>query len=412
MRTASLLAAAVAAAFVSPGLAQVASTTLPSGQQHGGGISVSTTGAEMTVTQSTAREIIKWQSFSIGSGAHVRFQQPGASSVVLNRVVGNSASEIFGRLTSNGQVFLTNPNGVLFAPGASVEVGSLLATTLSISDQDFLNGVYRFQNAGGAGSVVNKGNIKIATPNGYAALAGPRIENSGMIVAELGTIAFAAGDRVTLDMVGDALINVSVDQSALNASIVNSGTIEANGGRVLMTARTANTLLDTVINSSGVIRANRLAERDGEVVLDGNGLIDVAGIIEASGTINVNMPESPGPVIQPIPPVLPLPPLQPGTVVVQEPFNIGAGGTLTLTSGGNVTTIAHPITLAGPTVTATNANGVTLSNTAVPEAVEAVKPMPQSGSVSVTGTGTLAPMQHSIEGAGVNAPAGVTLVPR
>src|SRR5688572_28589397 len=155
-----------------------------------------------------------------------------------------------------------------------------------------------------------------------------------------------------------------------------------------MTARTANTLLDTVINSSGVIRANRLAERDGEVVLDGNGLVDVSGVIEASGTINVNTPESPGPVIQPIPALLPLPPLPPGT----------------LTSGGNVTTIAHPITLAGPTVTPTNATGVTLNNTAVPEAVEAVKPMPQSGSVSVTGTGTLAPMQHSIEGAGVLLP--------
>src|SRR5687767_11193792 len=159
MRTASLFAAAVAAAFVSPAFAQVASTTLPSGQQHGGGISVSTTGAEMTVTQSTAREIIKWQSFSIGSGAHVRFQQPGASSVVLNRVVGNSPSEIFGRLSSNGQVFLTNPNGVLFAPGASVEVGSILATTLSIGNDDFMAGRYAFANHGGAGAVVNRGSI-------------------------------------------------------------------------------------------------------------------------------------------------------------------------------------------------------------------------------------------------------------
>lgn len=406
MRTASLLAAAVAAAFVSPAFAQVTSTTLPTSGTVVRGtatINQAPSGARLDIDQSSQRAIIDWTSFSIGSAAHVHFNQThGASAVTLNRVTGNNPTEIFGRLTAPGQIFLTNPNGVLFARDASVSVGSLFASTLqlAVSADQFMQGRQEFAREGNAGLVENRANIRIVTPNGYAALAGPRIENSGMIVADLGTVALAAGDRVTLDMVGDALINVSVEQSALNASIVNSGTIEANGGRVLMTARTANTLLDTVINTSGVIRANRLAERDGEIALDANGLVDVSGVIEASGTINVNMPESPGPVIQPIPPALPLPPLQPGTVVFQEPFNIGAGGSLTLTS----TTIAHPITLAGPTVTPTNANGVTLTNTAVPEAVEAVKPMPQSGTVSVTGAGTLAPMQHSIEGAGVLLP--------
>lgn len=354
----------------------------------------------MQIDQASQRAIINWDSFSIGSGAHVNFSQPGAASVALNRVLGNDPSQIFGRLTANGQVFLANPAGVLFAPGASVEVGSLLATTLSISDQDFLNGVYRFQNAGGAASVVNKGNIKIATPNDYAALAGPRIENSGMIVAELGTVAFAAGDRVTLDMVGDALINVSVDQSALNASIVNSGTIEANGGRVLMTARTANTLLDTVINSSGVIRANRLAERDGEVVLDGNGRVDVAGIIEASGTINVNMPESPGPVIQPIPPIVPLPPLQPGKIVFQEPFTIGSSNTITLSGAGIPLDSLNRVAVTSATLSVSEMTGsITLGS-------PAGQAVPPGGSILVTNTdiGRVAPMQHSIVGAGVTLP--------
>jgi filamentous hemagglutinin family protein len=407
MRTIRLLAAAVGAALAPPALAQVASTTLPTGAQHGTGISVSTSGAEMTVTQSGAREIINWQSFSIGSGAHVRFQQPGASSVVLNRVVGNNPSEIFGRLSSNGQVFLTNPNGVLFAPGASVEVGSILATTLSISDQDFLAGNNRLHNAGAAREVVNKGSITIVTPNGYAALAGPKVRNDGIIIAQLGTVALAAGERVTMDMVGNRLVNVSVDQAVLDASIVNSGTIEANGGRVLMTARTANALLDTVINTSGVVRANRLDERHGEIVLDAGttGNIAVSGTLEADVVTVTGGLGGGGEVI-----------VEPGPIVA-VPGPITGGGTITLNTSGdltlsNVTTIAHPLTLAGPTITATNANGVTLNSTAVPEAVEAVKPMPQSGNVSVTSPGTLAPMQHSIEGAGVNAPAGVTLLPR
>src|SRR5690349_153008 len=143
MKTIRFLAAATAAAFASPG---VAATDLPTGGNViSGTATISTPGAGvMQIDQSSQRAIINWDSFSIGVGAHVNFSQPGASSVALNRVVGGVPSEIFGRLTANGQVFLTNPNGVLFAPGASVEVGSLVATTLSISDHDFLAGTYRF----------------------------------------------------------------------------------------------------------------------------------------------------------------------------------------------------------------------------------------------------------------------------
>src|SRR3989442_11493307 len=192
--------------------------------------------------------------------------------------MGTNPSEIFGRMTANGQVFLTNPNGVLFAPSASVDVGGLFATTLSIADKDFLAGRYNFYNAGGAKSVVNQGNI--VTTNGYAALAGPQVRNDGVIIARAGTVALAAGDRVSLDMVGDGLIRVSVDQVALNASAINTGTIQADGGQVLLTARSANALLDTVVNNSGVIRANSLVARNGEIILDGGS----AGIVSNPGT--------------------------------------------------------------------------------------------------------------------------------
>src|SRR5204862_2037096 len=172
-------------------------------------------------------------------------------------------SEIFGRLSANGQIFLTNPNGVLFGRSASVDVGGLFATTLSIADKDFLAGRYNFYNAGGAGSVINQGNI--ITANGYAALAGPQVRNDGVIIARAGSVALAAGDRVSLDMVGDGLIKVSVDQAAMNASDINAGRIEADGGTVILTARSANALLDTVANNTGVIRAASLVNHGGEI---------------------------------------------------------------------------------------------------------------------------------------------------
>src|SRR6188508_875242 len=215
----ALLAAAVSSALLSFSIAHA----LPTGENVvQGGVTVSRPGAQtMQINQTTAKGIVNWQSFSIGSGERVNVLQPGASSVLLNRVVGNSPTEIFGQLNANGQVFLVNPNGVLFAPGASVAVGGLFASSLAITDQDFMAGQYRFARSGTAGDVINQGSI--VALNGYAALGAPRVRNEGTIVANLGTVALAAGDRVTLDMVGDGLINVSVDQAAVNASAVNTG---------------------------------------------------------------------------------------------------------------------------------------------------------------------------------------------
>ena len=278
------LAFAVATAFVPwfvPAVhAQIAADTLPTGGQVGAGAaSISTSGSKMQIDQATQRAILNWESFSIGSSAWVNFTQPGASAVALNRVVGNDPSHIFGRLTANGQVFLVNSAGVFFAPGASVDVGGLFATSLSINDHDFLAGRYQFFNPGNAGKVVNQGDI--VTANGYTALVGPQVRNDGVIAARKGSVVLAAADRVTLDMVGDGLISISVDRAALNASVINTGRIEADGGTVLLAARSANALLDTVINNSGIIRANSLRERNGEIVLDGGS----AGVVANSGTL-------------------------------------------------------------------------------------------------------------------------------
>ena len=159
----------------------------------------------------------------IGASEHVNVSQLSASvgprstaSSATIRRRSSAGSPPTGRSSSS------TTTGVLFAPGASVDVGSLFATTLSISDQDFLAGRYQFSNPGNAGSVVNQGNI--VTANGYTALVGPQVRNDGIIVARTGTVALAAADRVSLDLIGDGLISLSVDQAALNASVVNTGT--------------------------------------------------------------------------------------------------------------------------------------------------------------------------------------------
>lgn len=234
-------------------------------------------GTYQRIDQASQRAIYEG-SMTMGSNAHLDVLQAyGRSGIGLFRDVSGSLSQIYGRITSNGQVFISNQNGVLFGSTARIDVGGLFATSLSINDTDFMNGRYNWHNAGGAGSVINQGTI--STPSGYAALAGPQVRNDGIIQARMGSVVLAAGDRVSLDIIGDGLISVSVDQAALNASAINIGTIEADGGTVLLSARSANALLDTVINAGGAIRATSLIERNGEIVLDGGnaGTVMVAG---------------------------------------------------------------------------------------------------------------------------------------
>ena len=110
----------------------------------------------------TPNTIINWQSFSIAPNEITRFIQQNADSKVLNRITGQDPSKILGSLQSNGQVFLINPNGVLFGKDARIDVNGLVASSLSLSNADFLAGKHNFKAEGGAGKVENQG--RITTP--------------------------------------------------------------------------------------------------------------------------------------------------------------------------------------------------------------------------------------------------------
>ncbi|MEJ8835555.1 two-partner secretion domain-containing protein [Ramlibacter sp. AN1133] len=247
-----------------------------------GAAGIATTGASTTITQTTPSAVINWQGFGIAAGESVRFQQPASSSVMLNRVVGPDPSAIFGSLSANGKVFLVNPGGVLFGPGASVNVGGLVASTLDIADGDFMAGRYSFSGSG-RGAVVNQGTIN--ADGGYVALLGTDVANQGVISARLGSVALAAGQAITLDVVGDNLLNVAVDRGAVDALVSNGGLIQADGGRVLMTTQSAGNLLSTAVNNTGVIQARTISSRDGSIMLLGD---MQSGTVSAGGTLDVS----------------------------------------------------------------------------------------------------------------------------
>lgn len=265
------------------GFGSVALALPTDGVVAAGSATISSTGSTTTINQSTANAVINWQSFGIAAGQTVQFVQPASTSVALNRVLGADASSILGNLSANGKVFLLNPNGVLFGAGAQVNVGGLVATTMSLSDAKFMTGDYSFTNAG-SGSVVNQGTIN-AADGGYVALMGKTVINQGVITARLGTVALAGGQAATLDLAGDGMLRVSVTQGAVNALVDNGGMIRADGGKVLMTTQAAGSLLHTAVNNSGVIQAQTIGTRNGTILLLGDmttGTMDVGGKLDAS----------------------------------------------------------------------------------------------------------------------------------
>ena len=128
---------------------------LPSGEEvRAGEATFSSDGTCLTIGTSD-KAIIEYQQFNIGKGEAVRFVQPSKDSCVLNRVTGGQGSEILGLLGGNGRIFLVNPEGIYFGPDAVVNAGSFLATSLSIRDEDFLNGRWEFVSESN-GAIVNE----------------------------------------------------------------------------------------------------------------------------------------------------------------------------------------------------------------------------------------------------------------
>lgn len=260
---------------------------LPSNPQVVGGVATITqSGNQQTINQSTNRAIINWGSFSIGTNNSVRFIQPGSSSVILNRVIGNDPSNILGSMTANGKVFLVNPNGIFFGPASSVDTGGLVATTMSIRDNDFMSGYFNFERAG-TGSVENAGLITIRD-GGYALLAADQVRNTetGVISAPGGSVALTSADRVTIETNQDGMVGFSVSGDSLRevAQVDNAGLITADGGSIMLSARGAQELTGMVVNNSGVIRAQTVEEQDGVIILSGSsGTTQSNGVLDASG---------------------------------------------------------------------------------------------------------------------------------
>src|SRR5688572_401278 len=263
-----VLCALVASCFAAEGLANPTGPAVAAGAA-----SFNTVGKTLTVTN-TPNAIINWKGFSIGAGEITRFQQQGASSAVLNRVVGQDPSAILGTLWSNGKVFLVNPNGVLFGQGSRIDVAGLVASTLNITDRDFLAGRLNFQAGAVSGSIVNQGEI-VSASGGRIYLIAPDVQNHGLISSPSGEVVLAAGKTVSL--VDADVPNLKVEVQA-GGEALNVGKILAEGGSAGIYAG--------LINQRGVVRADSVSkDATGTIVFKASGttILDEGSVTSAAG---------------------------------------------------------------------------------------------------------------------------------
>ncbi|MBX3604130.1 MAG: filamentous hemagglutinin N-terminal domain-containing protein [Piscinibacter sp.] len=243
---------------------------------------------QQVITQGSARGIVDWNSFSIAAGEQVRFDQPSSSAVLLNRVTGQDPSQIFGQLQSNGRIFLLNPYGVVFGASARVDVGGMVASSLSLSNADFLAGRFALTSDDPSapaqrGAVRNAGAIN--APGGLVVLAGPQVENTGSIDAAQGRVGLAAAQQVLVDVEGDGLIFFQTSATEAGNRLAQLGRIQADAGSVELRAAARGGFADTVLNMGGAVQARSLGLREGRVVIDGGdaGITRVAGTVDVSG---------------------------------------------------------------------------------------------------------------------------------
>ena len=259
-----LLASCFGAAQANPALPQVVNGQATFNQQ----------GNIFSITN-TPNTIINWQSFSIHAGEITRFIQQNGNSAVLNRITGQDPSKILGSLESNGKVFLINPNGIVFGQGAKVDVNGLVASSLGMSNEDFLSGKRQFTAGGVAGGVSNAGVIN-AGKGGQVLLIAPNVENTGIITAPNGEVILAAGRNVQLADPGNPDLRVLV--SAPQDQALNLGQIIAQGGSIGMAG--------ALVSQRGVLNANSaVVGENGRIMLKASGkaVLEAGSVTSATG---------------------------------------------------------------------------------------------------------------------------------
>ena len=285
------LAVAALLTMFAPAYAAPAIDALPAGEQIASGRASLNRliAGRLVINQHSDKLITNWNSFDIGANASVIFKQPDANSIALNRITTGTASQIFGKLDANGQVFIVNPAGITFGAGSQVSVGGLLASTLNIQDSDFLGGDLRFVRDRANGKVSNEGSLNASAGN--VVLLSPTILSQGSISANAGNLFIVSADGVRVQDNNAIVLQAPLSASVVRQSGILSATSLASGkGKILLIADKNHARSDLKVQgtinaqNSWIKGKNMLIA--GNLTVQGNAALDAAGYIEVNGTAN------------------------------------------------------------------------------------------------------------------------------
>lgn len=242
-----------------------------------------TTGANrVDIHQSTQRAVIDWRTFNIDRGETTQFHQPNSQSLTLNRVGTRGASQIDGNLKANGNIVIINPDGVFFGAGSKVDVNGLVATTSDIDNERFMRDQkLNFDKPGNPNAaIVNRGTIT-AREAGLVGLVAPNVLNEGVINVRLGRVHLASGDKATVDLYGNGLMEVQVSDEVKSQLVSNTGIINAEGGTIAITAAAAKNVVNSLVIVAGELHAPTVGMREGKIIIAAEGSNAVKGNVEA-----------------------------------------------------------------------------------------------------------------------------------
>ncbi len=256
------------------------------GQVEAGDVSLDySTANELHINQNSDRAVINWDSFNVGKDGVVAFHQPGSDSLTVNRVLGagDDPSQILGTMRANGRVLVLDRNGVIFGKDAVIDVGGIIVGAGDIDTDTFMAGGDKIiiTDVNQQAHIVNNGQINVAEA-GLAAFVAPNVSNNGVIRAKSGRVQIGASTQATIDLYGDGLLELAVDEGLEHAMITNTGEISADGGVVHISAAMAKDTVDSVINMNGVTTVASATQSGGRIVLEGANTT-ISGTLDASG---------------------------------------------------------------------------------------------------------------------------------
>lgn len=247
------------------------------------------------VTQSTSRMDAKCTTLSTAVGETFQVDQPSRTAVGIFRVNGGVPSEFAGLLKADGSIFILNKAGITFTGTSQVNVGALIATTAEDVTDDGKR--FAFRGSSDNRKVINHGTIQVS-PGGFAILAAPYVENTGLIQANLGRIELASTRDFTVDLRGDGLIGFTVTKENVDAiaesieklGVDNSGTLLAQSGTIGISANLASSIVQSVVNLGGVVDADAFGagHNGGTVLVTSVGDLNITGNVHANGGANGN----------------------------------------------------------------------------------------------------------------------------